>query len=306
MSVTSSPALIAAVSVLVLALGSPDSTAQRPNHLARVQQLGLETLPGPVPTYFSPGARERATALQKMVAEALAYSNERLSIKPELTLAVLNEPHWASVRAIPYGVPWVSFAPYVAVLPSDLSRSVIVQGFPTMRDRASVETRQLLTAAGVPFESVPHQLNDFIAYHEVGHVSIEAYRLNQSQRWFDEMLATFIGYAFMRERHAGQARAWDALMRFNAETSQPAFRSLEEFERRYSDMPPETYGWFQAMFHRRLVEVYEARGVKFLEDVRAAGIGSGKKVERVADLIAALDRIVPGFHRWAEFVESAK
>ena len=295
--------LIARCSLLIM-LASPATTfAQDTNHLDRVQQLGLESLSGRVPTYYSAGARERAVALQKMVDEALIYFSDRIRIAPDLALAVLNEVDWAQVRPIPYGVPWVSYAPYVAVLPADLEHSVIVRGFSNTRDRASTATRRALEDVGVSFEQVPYRLNDLIGYHEVGHVVIEARGLTQSQRWFNEMLATFAAYAFMRERHPEVARSWDALMRFNVETSRPEFRSLDEFERRYDGMPQETYGWFQGMFHARLAELYEERGLEFLNDLRAAGLITGVKYEMATELISQLEEVVPGFQRWAALLE---
>jgi hypothetical protein len=241
-----------------------------------------------------------------MLVEALGYFRERLGVTPELALAVLNETHWEQVRRRPYGVPWVSSAPYVAVLPADLDHSVIVRGFAVARERASEATRRALSDAGISFETVPYRLNDFIGYHEVGHVAVEAYGLTQSQRWFDEMLATFAAYAFMRDRHPDQARAWDALMRFNVDTGRPEFRSLDQFERRYADMSQDTYGWFQGMFHLRLADVYHARGLGFLTGLRTAGITAGVKYETAAERLMRLEGVASGFERWAELVEGPR
>jgi hypothetical protein len=297
---------IRACSLLALPAFSGALDAQPVTYLARVQQLELHSLAGTVPTYYSPGARARAVTLQAMLNEAVVYFRDRLSVEPQLRLAVLNEAHWTEVRPLPYGVPWVSSPPHVVVVPADLERSVIVRGFSTTRSRASAATRQALMTVGVPFDTVPYRLNDFIGYHEVGHVVIEAQGLSQTQRWFNEMLATFAAYAFMRDRHPDQARAWDALMRFNIETLQPGFRSLSEFERQYADMSQETYGWFQGMFHLRLAEVYSARGLEFLADLRRAGLTSGAKYETPAELAVRLEAVVAGFQRWVQLVEGPR
>jgi hypothetical protein len=158
---------------------------------------------------------------------------------------------------------------------------------------------------------VPYRLNDFIGYHEVGHVVIEALGLSQTQGWFNEILATFAAYAFMRDRHPDYARAWDALMQFNIETRQPDFRSLSEFERQYAQVPRggmsmETLGWFQGMFHVRAAEVYSARGLEFLADLRSAGITAGATYDTPVELLTRLEAIVPGFQRWAQWVEGAR
>jgi hypothetical protein len=68
-------------------------------------------------------------------------------------------------------------------------------------------------------------------------------------------------------------------------------------------MPQETYGWFQGMFHIRLAEVYEKRGLEFLKDLRAAGVVAGATYDTASELIARLEKVVPGFERWATLVE---
>ena len=302
---------IVACSLLALPVVSGSPNAQPVTHLARVQQLGLQSLTGTVPTYYSPGAQARAESLQAMLNEAVVYFRARLNIEPQLALAVLNEAHWAAVRALPYGIPGVSSAPHIVFLPADLQRSVIVHWFSTARTRASAATRQALLEAGVPFETVPYRLNDFIGYHEVGHVVIEALGLSQTQGWFNEILATFAAYAFMRDHHPDYARAWDALMQFNVETRRPDFRSLNEFERQYAkvdlgEMSLETFGWFQGMFHVRAAEVHSARGPAFLADLRSAGVTAGAKYETPAELLTRLEAIVPGFQRWAQVLEGPR
>jgi hypothetical protein len=295
--------LIAGCSLLALLASPTVMLAQQTEYLARAQQLGLESLAGRVPLYYSSGARERATALQKMLEDALLYFSDRLEVAPGLALAVLNEADWARVRALPYGVPWVSNSPHLAVLPADLEHSVIVRSFSGVRERTSLATRRALQDAGVAFDQVPYRLNDLIAYHEVGHVVVATLGLTQTQRWLDEMLATFVAYAFLRDRHPEVAREWDALMRFNVEGYPPEFRSLEEFEKRYGNMPQETYAWFQGMFHMRLAELYKKRGVEFLNDLREAGIVAGIKYRTVSELMMRLEKAAPGFQRWATLLE---
>lgn len=173
--------LICGYSLLALLASSPAvMRAQQMTYLARAQQLGIDSLPGRVPTYYSSGARERAAALQKMLGEAHMYFTDRLGVTPEVALAVLSEPDWERLRALPYGVPWVSSSPHLAVLPADLERSVIGRGFAGVRESASAATRRALQDAGVPFDQVPYRLNDLIAYHEVGHIVVATHGLTQT------------------------------------------------------------------------------------------------------------------------------
>ncbi|SRR6266849_2374613 len=91
----------------------------------RVLALHLDSLVGRVPTYYSPGAHERAASLQRAIDEEITFFISSLHMQPNLTLAVLSEADWAKIRATPYGEPWVSDAPHVVLLPADLQASVI-------------------------------------------------------------------------------------------------------------------------------------------------------------------------------------
>jgi hypothetical protein len=85
-------------------------------------------------------------------------------------------------------------------------------------------------------------LNDLIGFHEVGHVVIWEYGLRQTQRWCDEMLATFAAYAFLSDRHPDEARVWDALMQRRIESLRPDSRDLDIFNARIEELPLETFG----------------------------------------------------------------
>jgi hypothetical protein len=118
-----------------------------------------------------------------------------------------------------------------------------------------------------------------------------------------EMLATFVGYAFLRDRRPGEARVFDALMQHHIETVAPAFRDLDSFKARYfDDIPQETYGWYQAMFHQRVAAAHKVSGLKFLTMLRTAGLTADVKYATAADLLKRLEEISPGFERWARTV----
>ncbi len=57
----------------------------------RVLALHLDSLVGRVPTYYSPGAHERAASLQRAVDEEITFFISSLHMQPNLTLAVLSE-----------------------------------------------------------------------------------------------------------------------------------------------------------------------------------------------------------------------
>lgn len=145
-------------------------------------------------------------------------------------------------------------------------------------------------------------LNDLIAYHEIGHAIIEDCGLEQTQHWFNEMLATYVAYAFMRERRPEDARAFDALMRLNTETLTPTLRSLEDFESHFQDIPGDNYGWYEAMFHSRVVAVFDREHLGFLDKLRRDGIVASVRYKSPVQLLDRLERITPGFESWAHIM----
>ena len=284
----------------VLALALPAS-AQPIDYLARVRALALDSLPGVVPTYYSPGFRVRSDSLQEMLEEASGFFAERLEVTLPFRLAVLDEEHWARVRPVPYAVPWVSREPFLVVLPARPQRSIVVQNYLTAAPRATNDVRRAIEAEGLTLQTAAYHMNDFVGYHEVGHVLVRVYGLEPTQSWFDEFLATYAAYSFLRERHPRLARIWDAMLRLNRESRRPAFRTLEEFDR-HEYTPPETNSWYHGMFQARVTAVYDTLGIEFLSRVRRAGLTTGVQHRSTAELLRRLEEIAPGFQAWAHCV----
>ncbi|MDQ3698272.1 MAG: hypothetical protein M3373_09635 [Gemmatimonadota bacterium] len=118
--------LLVAVPVLATAVSAVPVSAQRTDHVARVRALGLDSLPGTVPAYYTAGFRVRAESVQATLEEASAFFAERLGVAPQFRDAVFDEARWAKVRPTAYGVPWASWEPVVVVLPARPERSVVV------------------------------------------------------------------------------------------------------------------------------------------------------------------------------------
>ena len=274
-----------------------------PDYLGHLRELELESKSGRVETYYSAGAEERAAKLQKIFEEALWYFEERLSVSPPVVLAVLNPMDWEFVSPTGYGAPWASQAAALVVMPANLDQSAIVQEYWLPRERLPRATLRALRNVGLTRETAPYRLNDLIAHHEIGHLILYALDLNQNQVWLDQMLATFVGYAFLRDRYPDIAREWDVLLELDVEALRPDFRSLDKFEWVNDNMTRHTYDWFQGMFHQRVIELYESRGLNVLSDLRSAGITNQKFYRNSAELLAELETILPGFQRWARLVE---
>jgi hypothetical protein len=130
-------------------------------------------LHGPIPTYYSPGSRERAEQLQAWLRAADAFFQDRWKIAPPFSLAVLNEEHWAQISPAPDGIPFYTFEePTFVVMPALPERSVVNQIYGAAHVGLPAGAAADLERVGVSYEDAVGQIVDLIGFHEVGHVYI--------------------------------------------------------------------------------------------------------------------------------------
>jgi len=294
------------ITQIVIGWASSEALAQDEMTLARVRSLGLESLPDPVPTYYSPELRPRAEALQRRVRDAVSFFESRHNIPSPLTLALLNEPHWAAVSRAPYGLGFASVAPRVVVWAASTEKGIMAQIFRAAHAAASSpEVSQAWTSLGVSHEAAVAQVLEAILLHEVGHVYVNgALGFRDVARWFNEFMATYIAYTFLRSREPAAIGVWNAVSLDIIHGIQPSTRKLDDFNRLYNQLPPQTYGWFQSHFNLGVTAVLEQkRDTDWFVELRTAGLDKDSRSLTTSELLGRLDRIAPGIKGWAEKLE---
>jgi hypothetical protein len=278
--------------------------------LGVVQQLELETLPGPIRTYFSPGSGERAEQLQAWLRDADAFFRNQLKIAPPFHLAVLNEEHWAAVSPGPYGVPFVTFDdPSLVVMPALPERSAVTQIYNAVRVGLPPGAAADLGRIGVSYEEAVEGIVDLIGFHEVGHVYVAAlgYHPDNTAPWLMEMLATYAAYSYLDIAQPSSIVVWNALSEALLGVVEPASRNLDEFNALYADIlrvwGPATYGWFQSHFNLRddLIVRQRPRGTWFRQ-LAGTGLDQDTRDMPTSELLRRLQGFEPGFVEWAESV----
>jgi hypothetical protein len=270
-----------------------------------VQELELEALPGPIPTYFSPGSRERAEQLQAWLRAADAFFQDRLKIAPPFSLAVLNEEHWSQVSQGPYGIPFYTFeAPTFVVMPALPDRSVVTQIYSAARVGLPAGAAADLERVGVSYEDAVGQIVDLIGFHEVGHVYIAAlgYHRNNTARWLEELLATYAAYSYLDVAQPSSIVVWNALSEALLGLVQPATRSLDEFnDRPLQRFGPATYGWFQSHFNLRDDLIVQRRPrATWFRQLAGTGLDEDTRGTPTSELLRRLRGFEPSFTEWAE------
>jgi hypothetical protein len=270
-----------------------------------VQELELESLPGPIPTYFSPGSRERAEQLQAWLRAADAFFQDRLKIAPPFSLAVLNEEHWSQVSQGPYGIPFYTFeAPTFVVMPALPDRSVVTQIYSAARVGLPAGAAADLERVGVSYEDAVGQIVDLIGFHEVGHVYIAAlgYHRNNTARWLEELLATYAAYSYLDVVQPSSIVVWNALSEALLGFVQPVSRSLDDFNELYiQGLGPATYGWFQSHFNLRDDLIVQRRPrATWFRQLAGTGLDEDTRGIPTSELLRRLRGFEPSFTEWAD------
>jgi hypothetical protein len=296
-----------------LALGCGDDPVTAPeavtlqSHVVALdilQELGLESLPEPVPTYYSPGHRERAETLQAWLRDADEFFQSRLKIAPPFNLAVLTPEHWAAISPGPYGVPFVTDAYGLVVLPAVPELAVVTQIYTAARQSLPPAAAAALDALGVSYDDAVRQVLDLIGFHEVGHVYAAelGYRNDNTARWLEELLATYAAYSYLDVAQPASITVWDALSEAVLGFVEPTSRSLDDFGTLgVRGLGPAGYGWFQSHFNLRDAVIVQQRphGTWFRQ-LAAHGLDQDTRAIPASELLRRLRGFHPGFTQWAD------
>lgn len=284
---------LAAFILAGLASASP-ARAQDPSPLARLEALGLDTMQvGRVTVYFDATDRERAEQLASLSEANAAYYEDELGVSFPLHLAVLSPEHWFNPyeggELEPYGMPWGWVPEQLMTVPASLDEGVLIFGPDELANRRRVQ---------------------FVLLHEFGHLASKQYfhptsnRDYSSVRWFEELLATYWAYAFVRSHDPEWARKIQGEWVDFVAAYTPPVLSLDWGWNVMDGLPPEEwarlFAWYQNLLNLRVAELYEEHGVGFLRAVKDQLAWEDGGDWTTASLLPALEEIAPGFVAWAD------
>jgi hypothetical protein len=148
----------------------------------------------------------------------------------------------------------------------------------------------------LPPDSLAQQFVRLIGFHELGHVYASEYGLNRPNRWVYELQASYLAYAYLRERKPEMASLWQQTSSLLASHIEPAHTTLADFEEMYVRVGIENYSWYQGVFQQRVHEVYNSRGLEFIREMKNVQWSQPEEIY----FLNVLEDLEPGFFRWAE------
>jgi len=270
--------------------------------LDRVLSLHNPMLKGEITTYYTPGYEKRAREVQRFLTEELKSSRKQLHFDLALTLAVLDSKQYPQVEhQTPYPAPSVTGDPPVALMPVNWTDGVDV--LPKETD-AGVEVKRQVAAHGMSWRDASQCAYDLWGGHELGHAVIDAYGIEAGTRWLNEMLASFVLYAYLQAE--GRDRLWLLdVLEAGCQIDRPQEHvSLDDFESQYLKLAsedPHKYLWYQGQFFEQIKKIYARHGVNFLQQIRQAFPEGKYKFATLgnAETLRRLDAIDSVFSAWA-------
>ena len=297
------PSVLASFACALVLLFAPGSYSQEGmTALQKVKGLKNPSFTKKITVYYSPGYEKKAKELQSMIEEAMRFYEKKLTVKVELSLALLTQDQWKQVRPVPYGLPNVSSPPHVVFLPAT-DDGVVTADALSLKSNLTPATLNKLKSSGYTFDQAAVKFVDLIGLHELGHT----YAVNlglvppRPNKWFGEFLASYFAYAYLREKRPKMATLFYVMAADLAlEGPRPKHTSLVDFERLYSGVGPKNYGWYQGKFFQRVAQVYDAKGLSFIASVLKAFPASEGESLPVEVVLERLEKISPGFIEWSQ------
>lgn len=273
--------------LLIFVLGSTSLVPQ--NELNTVRSLKVDSLLSEFTVHFTPGYKQRAEYLAKILIEANHFFSDSLGVEYDYTLAVLDEKQWNQLNSpYPYGLPWNNaFKPYVVFMPADTSHGAVIDDLSNFLKRS---------------DAIKYV--DNIGFHEAGHTYVCEYIYNGRFtdpeipfRWFDELMANYFCYAFLRSVHPEMADLMHDVAFRTYDTAEFNYTTLQQFEDHYFEIPPPNYHCYQVTFIKRVMDIYNTRGLNFIREVKEEIFWD--KERTTEELLLELEEIAPGFLDWA-------
>ena len=298
---------IALLAMLSTLARGDEPRAFEPGRLERVEALADPMLKGEIATYYTPGYERRAKALQRLLSGELRFSRRELHCGPPLTLAVLDKEQWGRAeRQLPYPMPSVDGDPPVVLMPANWGEA---EAFFPKRASASDRVIQAIGAHGLTWQEANHRAGDTIGGHEVGHAVIKACGVVAGTRWMNELLASYVLYAYLQRERGDLLWLVDDVLAGTDAGPPQQHVSLDDFESMYMQLLASegaNYDWYQREFLRQVKRVYKHQGIGFLRKVRTAFAGAQYEFAALgnAETLRRLDAIDPGFSAWAAALAS--
>jgi len=215
---------------------------------APAQKAVVDSLPGRIKTYYSPGRLNRAKATQQLIQDAVAFYEAELPGKSfSLTMYVVDQ-----VRMPFY---------------NDSTESLTVGTNPNQMAIA----RLLAATSNSPADTV-----DIVALHELGHYyQATLHQASPPTLWANEFFATYFAFCYLQTKNL-------SLLPSASTGISPKYRTLKDFDRLYLGVGGANYGWYQDQFVKLASALYPKFKTRLVQLAVEEYSPTGKKTPPMA------------------------
>mgnify|MGYP006283772071 CR=1 FL=1 len=266
-----------------------------------IHAKNLKFINGILPLHYSARCVDRAKEVHSVLTNVIEEYNDEGNHTFKLKLAVLDSSQWSF--SLPYGFffiheNWI-------VIPGDITyqKAAKLYGFESFSD---ILIKNLQKKSKTPEDLINDMLYNFIIIHELGHYYAKRIlNTNPPDRWTNEWMASYFSTDFLFQNDRNALETYEIFTRTYAAEFEPHYRSLSEFNQKYTSVGIKNYFWYHSMFQPMIEDIHARYGSRFMNTFARTFPQTKKTIEYTQEeILETLDQITDGrTSKWVAIME---
>lgn len=268
--------------------------------------VGLEQLEeAKLPTYYSPGAKQRAKELAETAGNSIHYLKGFYQIKVQNRLLVLNQQDWTKRLEYPYGL--IAGINNILWYPTARTENPVFKEMEPYYENAPDTLKQKLDELypdqESPYLSALLRWWEVLMVHEYTHNYNRENNVSIKLNWFDELFCDYFTYAYLK-RYEGTGSIDVKLFEVGSKIlfvggrGIVKHRSLNDFMELYMNVGAANYCWYHGWFNLGTMSLYDKYGESFIKKIIALYQAESGFDSTNEQLVSRLDLELEGFQDW--------
>ena len=258
------------------------------------------------PTYYSPGAKERALELAIITKNPVHYLDEFFKKKVQNRLLELSEEDWTKRIRFPYGFIVArrnNYIWYPEAKEDNPAFKELVPYYENSPEDVRQELSKLLGNSDSPFLFSLLKLYEILLVHELCHNYNRENNVNIKLKWFSELFPDYVNYAFLKryeKENPFDLHLFELLSKilYFGGHGIVKHKSIEDFEALYWRVGFANYLWYQGWFNMGVMDLYRMFGESLIENVISLYQSESGFDSSSEKLVARLNKEMDGVQGW--------
>jgi hypothetical protein len=261
----------------------------------------LEFLSGTIPLHYSARCENRAKEVHSVLTNVVETYSDQGDKTFQLKLAVLDSSQWTF--SLPYGFFFINNN--WIVIPGDMTyqKAARLYGFESFSE---ILLENLQKKSKTPEDLIDDMLYNFIIIHELGHYYAKRILgATPPDRWTNEWMASYFSTDFLFHHDKSALATYGIFTKTYAKEFEPRYRTLSDFNRKYTGVGIKNYFWYQSMFQPMIEDIYSAYQGDFMNLFARTFPHSNKPIKYSREeILERLDHLTEGrTSKWVAVME---